>query len=241
MIGLGTLINIAGILCGGFLGILCGKAMKVRLQETIMAATGLCVIFLGIGGALEKMMTVTETGLTSGGTMMIIGSFAIGSFIGELINIEKHMEHFGEWLKEKTKNDRDTKFVDGFVNTSLTICIGAMAVVGAIQDGIAGDYSVLAAKAILDLIIVMVMTTSMGKGCLFSAIPVAVFQGCITILSRFIAPWMTEQALANLSLTGSMLIFCVGVNLVWGKKFKVANMLPTIVVAVIWALLPIGA
>lgn len=241
MIGLGTLINVAGILLGGFLGMLCGKAMKVRLQETIMKATGLCVIFLGIGGAIEKMMTVTETGLTSGGTMMIIGSFAIGSLIGEILNIEKHLEHFGEWLKEKTKNDRDTKFVDGFVNTSLTVCIGAMAVVGAIQDGIAGDYSVLAAKAVLDLIIVMVMTTSMGKGCIFSAIPVALFQGCITILSRFIEPWMTEPALANLSLTGSMLIFCVGVNLVWEKKFKVANMLPTIVIAVIWALLPFGA
>ena len=142
---------------------------------------------------------------------------------------------------EKTKNDRDTKFVDGFVNTSLTVCIGAMAVVGAIQDGIAGDYSILAAKAVLDLIIVIIMTTSMGKGCIFSAIPVAIFQGCITILSRFIEPWMTEQALANLSLTGSMLIFCVGVNLIWEKKFKVANMLPTIVIAVIWALLPFGA
>ena len=186
-------------------------------------------------------MTVTESGLTSGGTMMIIGSFAIGSLIGEILNIEKHLEHFGEWLKEKTKNDRDTKFVDGFVNTSLTVCIGAMAVVGAIQDGIAGDYSILAAKAVLDLIIVIIMTTSMGKGCIFSAIPVAIFQGCITILSRFIEPWMTEQALVNLSLTGSMLIFCVGVNLIWEKKFKVANMLPTIVIAVIWALLPFGA
>lgn len=206
-----------------------------------MKATGLCVIFLGIGGAIEKMMTVTETGLTSGGTMMIIGSFAIGSLIGEIWNIEKHLEHFGEWLKKKTKNDRDTKFVDGFVNTSLTVCIGAMAVVGAIQDGIAGDYSILAAKAVLDMIIVIIMTTSMGKGCIFSVIPVALFQGCITILSRFIEPWMTEQALTNLSLTGSMLIFCVGVNLIWEKKFKVANMLPTIVIAVIWALLPFGA
>ena len=241
MIGLGTLINVGGILLGGLLGALFGKAINVRIQETIMKATGLCVIFLGIGGAIEKMMTVTESGLTSGGTMMIIGSFAIGSLIGEILNIEKHLEHFGEWLKEKTKNDRDTKFVDGFVNTSLTVCIGAMAVVGAIQDGIAGDYSILAAKAVLDLIIVIIMTTSMGKGCIFSAIPVAIFQGCITILSRFIEPWMTEQALVNLSLTGSMLIFCVGVNLIWEKKFKVANILPTIVIAVLWALLPFGA
>ena len=106
---------------------------------------------------------------------------------------------------------------------------------GSIQDGILGDYNTLLMKAILDFVIICVMTASMGKGCAFSAIPVALFQGSITILARGIEPIMTEPALNNLSLVGSMLIFCVGVNLVWEKKFKVANMLPAIVVAVIWA------
>ena len=110
-----------------------------------------------------------------------------------------------------------------------------MAVVGSIRDGISGDYSILAAKAVLDFIIILVMTASTGKGCLFSAVPVALFQGLITALSRVIAPLMTPAALDSLSLTGSMLIFCVGINLIWGKKIKVANMLPTLVVAVTWA------
>ena len=110
-----------------------------------------------------------------------------------------------------------------------------MAVVGSIRDGISGDYSILAAKAVLDFIIILVMTASMGKGCLFSAVPVALFQGLVTILARVIAPLMTPAALDNLSLTGSMLIFCVGVNMIWGKKIKVANMLPTLIVAVAWA------
>jgi len=182
---------------------------------------------------------VTDGRLDSQGTMMMIGSFAIGSLIGELINIEHHMERFGEWLKVKTKSTGDGSFVNGFVTTSLTVCIGAMAVVGSIQDGILGDYSTLAAKAVLDLVIVLVMAASMGKGCVFSAIPVFVFQGCITLLARLIQPIMTEAALANLSLVGSIMIFCVGVNLVWGKRIRVANMLPALVVAVAWAFLSI--
>ena len=151
---------------------------------------------------------------------------------------EDKFEAFGEWLKIKSGNAKDKKFVEGFVTASLTVCIGAMAIVGAIQDGILGDYSVLVTKSILDLIIVMVMTCSWGKGCAFSAIPVAILQGGVTALSAFIKPIMTPEALANLSMIGSILIFCVGLNLVWGKKIRVANLLPAIVFAVAAAFLP---
>ena len=113
-----------------------------------------------------------------------------------------------------------------------------MAIVGAIQDGIAGDFSTLAVKSVLDFIIVAVMTGSLGKGCAFSAIPVLLFEGSITLLARLISPIMTEQAVASLSLIGSILIFCVGVNLVWGKKLRVANMLPAVVLAVLSAYIP---
>jgi len=236
MIGLGTIYNVAGILIGGLLGVLLGKRIRPRFQETLMSAIGVCVLFLGIAGCLEKMFTVTQEGLSSGGTMMMIGSFAIGALLGELLNLEGRMEQFGEFLKRKTKSEGDATFVDGFVTASLTVCIGAMAVVGAIQDGIHGDHAVLMAKALLDMIIVAIMAASMGKGCMFSALPVALFQGGITVLAKQLEPLMTEQALSNLSLTGSVLIFCVGVNLIWGKKFKVANLLPTIVVAVVWSL-----
>ena len=114
-----------------------------------------------------------------------------------------------------------------------------MAIVGAIQDGISGDWSTLAAKAVLDLIIVMVMTCSLGKGCVFSAISVFMLEGSITVLASFLKPLMTDLAMNYLSLIGSILIFCVGVNLVWGKKVRVANLLPAIVFAVIAAFLPI--
>lgn len=233
------MMNVAGVLAGGLIGSVFGKIVTQRYQEALMKVCGLSVIFIGISGALEKMMTISGNQLSSGGTMMIIGSFTIGTLIGEWMNIEEKMECFGQWLKEKSGNVKDQLFVEGFVTTSLTICIGAMAIVGSIQDGLFGDYSILAAKAVLDFIIVVVMTSTMGKGCIFSAIPVGILQGTITILAQFMEPIMTETALHNLSLTGSMLIFCVGVNLFWGKMIKVANMLPTIVIAAAWAFLPI--
>ena len=240
MIGLGTLINVAGILAGGLGGLLFGKRLTQRFQDTLMSANGICVLFIGISGCLSEMYKITASGLEAGGTMMMIVCFALGALFGELLNLESRFEQFGEWLKRKTGSEGDTGFVGGFVTASLTVCIGAMAVVGSIQDGTLGDYSTLSAKAVLDLNIIMVMTASFGKGCIFSAIPVAIFQGAITLLATFIEPIMTPQALSNLSLTGNILIFCVGFNLVWGKKIKVANLLPTIVFAVIWAFLPFG-
>ncbi|MBQ2448418.1 MAG: DUF554 domain-containing protein [Peptococcaceae bacterium] len=239
MFGLGTIINVGGILLGGILGLVFGNRLEKRYQDTLMVATAVCVLFLGISGALQEMMTVFDGKLSSGGTMMMIGSFAIGSLIGEWMNVDYHMERFGEWLKVKTGSTGDAGFVNGFVTASLTVCIGAMAVVGAIQDGISGDYSTLAAKAVLDLIIIMIMTASMGKGCMFSAVPVALFQGSITLLARFIEPMMTATALSNLSLVGSIMIFCVGANLLWNLKIRVANMLPALVIAVAWAFLPL--
>ena len=239
MIGLGTIINCIAIVIGGVLGLVFGNLMKERLQEILMTATALCVLFIGIAGALQEMMTVEGSSLSSGGTMMMIASFAIGSLIGELLNLEYHIERFGEWLKAKSGNSGEAGFVDAFVTASLTVCIGAMAVVGAIQDGMEGDYSILAAKAVLDLIIILIMTASMGKGCIFSAIPVGLFQGSITLLAQFIKPLMTAAALSNLSFVGSMMIFCVGANLFWNMKIRVANMLPGLLIAVLWAFLPI--
>ncbi len=235
MIGLGTIINVVAIIIGGLLGKVCGGFFSKRYQETLNMACGVSVLFLGIAGALEGMLTVEGEAIVSGQSMLIVLSLVLGALIGELINLEDKFERFGEWLKRKTGNEKEANFVDAFVTASLTVCIGAMAIVGAIQDGIFGDYSILATKAVLDLIIILVMTGALGKGCAFSAIPVAILQGTVTLLARFIKPIMTEPALANLSMVGSILIFCVGVNLVWGKKVRVANLLPAIVIAVIMA------
>ena len=238
MIGFGTILNTAAILAGGALGALFGRFLSESAQDTLTKVCGVSTLFIAITGALEGMLTVENGKILSGGSMLVIGCLAIGAVIGELMKIEDAFERFGIWLKMKTGNAKDKLFVDAFVTASLTVCIGAMAIVGSIQDGIAGDYSILATKAILDLIIIMVMSSSLGKGAVFSAIPVAVFQGSITVLADLVKPLMTDAALANLSLVGNVLIFCVGINLVWGKKVKVANLLPAIVIAVIAAFLP---
>lgn len=172
MIGLGTVINTLAILAGGVLGALFGRFLSDSAQDTLTKVCGVSTLFIAISGALEGMLTVENGAVVSGGAMLIIGCLAIGAVVGELLNIEGGFERFGEWLKVKTGNARDKGFVNAFVTASLTVCIGAMAIVGSIQDGITGDYSILATKAILDLIIIMVMSCSLGRGAVFSAIPV---------------------------------------------------------------------
>ena len=235
MYGLGTIINTAAIVAGGAGGALFGRFLKENVQDTLTKVCGVSTLFIAITGALEQMLTVENGAIVCHGAMLVIGCLTIGAVIGELLNLEGAFERFGEWLKLKTGNARDKRFVDAFVTASLTVCIGAMAIVGSIEDGISGDYSILATKAVLDFIIIMVMSCSMGRGAVFSAIPVAILQGSITALAGLLRPVMTEAALANLSMVGNVLIFCVGLNLVWGKKVRVANLLPAIVIAVIAA------
>ena len=239
MYGLGTIINTAAIVAGGTGGALFGRFLKENVQDTLTRVCGVSTLFIAITGALEQMLTIENGAIVSGGAMLVILCLTIGAVIGELLNLEGAFERFGEWLKRKTGNAKDKRFVDAFVTASLTVCIGAMAIVGSIEDGITGDYSILATKAVLDFIIIMVMSCSMGRGAVFSAIPVAILQGSITALAGLVRPLMTEAALNNLSMVGNVLIFCVGINLVWGKKVRVANLLPAIVIAVIAAFLPI--
>ena len=234
MPGLGTVVNVVAIIFGGIVGVLFGKKIPERFQETIQTGNAVAVLFIGIGGTIQHMLVFEDGGLKTAGTMMMIFSMAIGGVIGEWLYIDRRMKQFGSWLKEKTGNARDASFIDGFVVSSLTVCIGAMAIVGSIQDGIRGDHSILFAKAILDMIIVMVFATTRGKGCIFSAIPVGILQGSVTLLARIIRPLITDTAMANLSYVGSILIFCVGLNLLFDRKIRVANLLPALVVAAVW-------
>ena len=204
----------------------------------INRSCGISVIFIAIAGAMQGMLKIDKGEIASGRSMLVVLCIAAGTAVGELLKIENGFERFGEWLKQKTGNSGDKQFVNAFVTASLTVCIGAMAIVGAIQDGISGDHSILAVKSVLDFIIVAVMTPSLGKGCAFSAIPVLIFEGLITLLARLIAPVMTDTATAYISLIGSVLIFCVGVNLVWEKRLRVANMLPAVIFAAAAAYLP---
>ena len=233
--GFGTLVNVAGIILGGVIGLHGGRLLTKKIQDTLLMSCAVAVIFIGAGSTFSKMFKINADGsLEMVGTMMMIASLTIGGLIGEIIDIDGHMERFGEWLKKKSGNDNDSRFVDGFVTASLTVCIGAMAIIGAIEDRLLGNYTILYVKSTLDSIIILVMTASMGKGCIFSAISVGIFQGAITFFAGFLQPLMTEIALNNLSYVGNILIFCIGINLMFGSKIKVANLLPSLIIASLW-------
>ena len=238
MTGLGTIINTAAIIAGGAVGVLFKNAMNEKIQGSLNAACGVSTMFLGISGAMQGMLQIQGGALSAGNSMLVVLSLALGALIGEWIDLDSAFDRFGEWLKVKTRNTKDAQFVDGFVTASLTVCIGAMAILGSIQDGLTGDYSTLAVKAVLDFIIVAVMSCSMGKGCAFSAIPVFLWEGSITLLASLLGPFMTDSVMANLSLVGSVLIFCVGLNLLFGKKMRVANFLPAVFLAALAAFIP---
>lgn len=243
MFGLGTIVNTLAIIAGGLLGLLAGKLLKERIQAILMVAMGLSTLTLSLGGILSGMAVVTETGIAARGTYLIIFSLVLGAVCGEILDIDRRLEAFGAWLKQKSGNAKDPAFVDGFVTASLTVCIGAMAVMGSIMDAIYADRSVLFTKSILDFVIIMVMAASRGKGCIFAAIPVALFQGSVTLLARLIQPLLSTAAVDNLSLVGNILILCIGINLICDGRFriKVANLLPAILFAVLGAYIPFPA
>lgn len=245
MAGLGTIVNAIAIITGGLAGLVSRKFLKERYQETITKAMGAAIIVMALGSTLSQMLvvkiSVTEDQLSGSldtqGTMMMIISLAAGALFGELLNLEQRFESFGKWLRDKTGNQGDSQFIDAFVTSSLTVCVGAMAIIGAIQDGVSGNHDTLFAKSILDLIIIIMMTASLGKGCIFSALPVTILQGTITLLAKNAAVIMTDAALSNISLVGNVLILCVGVNLIRPKTIRVANILPAIIIAVIFSFL----
>lgn len=235
--GIGILANVLGIIGGGLLGLGCGRLISERFQKTIMMSCAVAVIFLGLTGTVKEMLHIGSDGAVMlVGTNCMLASLIGGAVIGEAINFEDRMECFGRWLQQKTGSGGDTRFVEGFVMASMTVCIGAMAVIGSINDRLLSDPSVLFAKTAIDAVVVMIMTATLGKGCIFSAISVGVFQGIIFLLAGFLEPIMTSAALKSLSAVGNILIFCVGTNLFGLPHVRIANLLPALVIAVAWEL-----
>lgn len=234
MIGLGTIINTLAVVVGGLIGMCLKNGLKKNLQDILMQACGVATIFIGASGTLAKMFVMQEGQISTQGTMLLIFSLVLGGLLGEVINIEGKMDTLGEKIKKAVKAEKDKLFVEGFVNVSLIICVGAMAIVGSIQDGISGDYSLLATKAILDLVIVIVFASTYGMGAIFSAVPIFLYQGGITLMAAIGGSFLSDMIISDLSFVGNALIFCVGVNIAFGKKFRVGNMLPALLIPVIY-------
>ncbi len=239
MIGLGTLGNMGLIIVGSVIGLLIKGGLKKKFQDTVINALGLAVMFIGISGALQGIFIVEEGGLGTANIMLIIVSLAIGSFFGEWIDIEKRLDHAGEFLKNalKVKGERGQNFVEGFVSSSLLFCVGAMAIIGALQDGLSGDPSMLLAKGFIDGTCAIFFTSTLGIGVLFSILPLGIYQGIITLSAKYIEPYLTDQMISNVSCIGSILIFGIGINMIFGKKIKCGNLLPAVLIPIIYEFL----
>lgn len=218
----GSIVNSLTIIIGGLIGLILNKGIKHRYQETIMDGLGLVVIIIGIINAVK-----------SENIILLIASLVIGSIIGEKIRIDKRLNHFGNLLESKFKKEGST-FTEGFVSATLVFCVGAMAIVGSLEAGLLRDYNTLFVKSMLDGITSMIFATSLGIGVLFSAIPVLLYQGSITLLAASLSSILTPVVVTEVSAVGGILIMAIGLTLLKVKEIRVANMIPAVFIPVIY-------
>jgi len=238
MTGLGTIVNIAAILAGCTAGLFLRSGLPERFRQIITTAIGLSTIFIGISGALTGLLSVTGSSLSTSNTMIMIFSLLIGGVIGEAIDIEGQLEKFGERCRRKFagKNGDGSSFSEAFVTSTLLYCVGAMAIVGSLNDGLLQDHSVLFAKATLDGIMAIVFGASLGAGVYLSVVPLAVYQGGITFLAKLIHPYLSDVMISRQSFVGSILIFAIGINFIFGRKIKIGNLMPAMFVPLLLGL-----
>ncbi len=222
---IGTLINCLAIILGSAVGLLLRRGMKESISKTVMQGVGLSVILIGVTGAIK-----------TSNTLLVILSMVIGGVIGAWINIDERMNQLGDWAQKKlTRDDSENNtFAQGFVTASLVYCVGAMAVVGALDSGIRGDHTTLIAKAALDGVTAIVFTSSLGIGVMLSAVPVFIYQGAIALLGNAIAPLLSDIVVTEMSAVGGLLIMAIGINMALDKDIKVANLLPAILIPFIY-------
>ncbi len=241
MRGLGTIINIVTILIGATIGMLLKGGLPSRFEKTVKSAAGLSTIIIGVTGTLSEMFSVNADGtISTNGIMLMVISLVLGAIAGEAVDVEEKLERVGNFCKKKASfmAKDNPKFVEGFVSTSLLFCVGAMAIVGSIQDGLVGDYTILAAKAVLDGVMSIVLAASLGGGVFLSVLTVGVYQGLITLLASVLESVMTDALIGQLSLVGSVLVMAIGFNLLFDKKVvKVGNLLPAVLIPVFYQLI----
>ena len=238
MTGIGTIVNSVAVIIGCIIGLVIKKGFSPRFEDIIMKGVGLSVVFIGLSGALAGIMTFDNGKFGTTGTMLMIFSLVIGSIIGEALRIEDRLENLGEGIKKRVKVSGDnSRFVEGFVTYTLLICVGAMAIVGSLNDGLLNDPTMLYTKAALDFVSGIVFASTLGVGTLFAVIPMAIYQGLITFCADFIKPYLTDALISDMGYVGSILIFAIGINLAFGKKFKTGNMLPSILIPIIYNLI----
>ena len=224
---IGVLVNTFAVILGSLIGMLFNKGIPEKISSAITAGLGLCTMFVGIFGALDGK-----------NILVVILSITLGAIIGTLIDIDYQLNRFGKFVEVKFSHENGKVSVaQGFVTASLVFCVGAMTIVGSLNAGIKGDNTMLFTKSLLDFMISIVFSCTMGIGVMLSALFVLVFQGSIALLSGVIAPFLSEAVIGEMTCAGSILVFAIGTNLAGLSKFKVANYLPAVFIPI--ALCPI--
>ncbi len=224
---LGTIVNALAIIIGGAFGLLFKGGMKERYRVIITHSQGIAVVFVGLSGAITNMQK------EGAHPILFVISLVLGACLGEWIDIEKQLERLGNFIQDKMKGSSSNISL-GFVTTSLLFCVGTMAILGSIESGINGNHSILYAKSILDGILSIVLASSLGVGVLFSAASVFVYQGSITMCAIWLQPFITDNMLREVGIVGGILITIIGLNLLEITKIKVGNMLPAVIVPVVY-------
>ena len=233
---MGTVINVLLIIAGGVIGLFCKKAVSREIEYSIHKATGVAVLIVGVCGVLSAMLKVDSGGkITSSGELLLVVSLALGTFLGELLKIEDRLNRFSKKIESKLKI---SNFSTGFITASMIYCIGAMAIVGSINDGLLHDSSTLVTKGIIDGITSVVLAASLGYGVIFSCLPVLVYQGALTLFASFLGNVLAGELLNNVCMVGYCLVMCIGINFLYNsdKQIRTANMLPSLLVPVLYAL-----
>jgi hypothetical protein len=233
MVGIGTVINVITVLVGGTLGILLGARLPKRMRETIMHGLGLLTLIIGVHLSLE-----------TDNILIVLASLLLGGVVGELLHIEGGLNQLGRWLERQASgnshlvdehpavvDDGVSRFSQAFLTASLVFCVGPMTVLGSIQDGLSGDYTLLAVKATLDGFAALAFSSTLGPGVLFAALTVLVYQGALTLGAGWASAMLTDPMIADMTAAGGVLMLALGMGLLQLKHMRVANLLPAIVVA----------
>ncbi len=230
---MGTLINVLAIIIASLLGIILKKGLPEKIQKGMMFALGIGLIALSLGWFLKDFLIVTEDGISTHSDLLMILSLVFGVLIGEWIDIDMRLNRFAENIEKKYNLPPLAK---GFIAATLIFCVGAMAIVGSIQDGLYGDITTLIIKSTLDFVTAMILSSILGIGVIFSAVSVFIYQGSITLLASASQSFLTTDMITAISMVGNILLIAIGINFMEIKRIKVANMLPAIIIPILYYL-----
>ncbi len=226
-------VNAAAVILGSIIGLIFKKYIKKETCDQVLKAMGIVVLLIGIIGVIENVITIQDGKISSNGTLLLIMAIAIGTFIGEALKIDQHMNNFGDKLEKKLNRG---KIAEGFITATLIYCIGSMSIVGSMESAL-GNPNTIYLKAALDGITSIALASTLGIGVMLSSVSIIFYQGLLTLLFYFLGNFMPASFITSFSMVGYTMVAGIGLNFILKDKIKIANMLPSLLIVIIYHLL----